>query len=201
MKQRVNVFFALVCLAIGNVAVAADAVAGAPPTRLFAPEVRRVVFLGDSITYVGHYVSDIIAYQRSREPQRPIEFINVGLSSETVSGLSEPGHAGGRFPRPDLHERLARVLAQTKPDLVIACYGMNDGIYLPLGESRFQAFTNGMTRFHNAVEKFGARIIHITPPVFDEMKGGHAGYAAVLDHYSAWLVTQQTKGWRVMAGD
>jgi len=33
------------------------------------------------------------------------EILNLGLPSETVSGLSEPNHAGGAFPRPDLHER------------------------------------------------------------------------------------------------
>lgn len=169
-----------------------------PAAEIFPVPVKRVVFLGDSITYGGYYVSDIIAYQRSREPKRAIEFINVGLSSENTSGLSEPGHAGGKFPRPDLHERLARVLQKTKPDLVIACYGMNDGIYLPFNLARFQAFTNGMTWFHETVEKSGAKIIHATPPVFDEAKGGHAGYAQVLDKYSEWLVTQRTNGWRVV---
>src|SRR5258708_23755619 len=89
------------------------------------PGVKRVLFLGDSITYGGHYVCDVEAYFVTRYPERKIEFINEGLPSETVSGLSEPGHAGGQFPRPDLHERLARVLAGTKADLVFACYGMN----------------------------------------------------------------------------
>ena len=169
-----------------------------PAAEIFPAPVKRVVFLGDSITYGGYYVSDIIAYQRSREPKRQIEFINVGLSSENTSGLSEPGHAGGKFPRPDLHERLARVLVKTKPDLVIACYGMNDGIFLPFDAARFQAFTNGMMWFHETVEKSGAKIIHVTPPVFDEVKRGHAGYAEVLDTFSEWLVTQGTNGWRVI---
>ncbi len=71
-----------------------------------------------------------------QHPDRHMQLINVGLPSETVSGLSEPGHAGGQFPRPDLHERLQRVLEQTKPELVVACYGMNDGIYYPLGDDR-----------------------------------------------------------------
>ena len=170
-----------------------------PAAELFPATVKRVVFLGDSITYGGDYVSDIVAYQRSREPKRNIEFINVGLPSETVSGLSEPSHLiRYKFSRPDLHERLGRVLAQTKPDLVLACYGMNDGIYLPFDEARFKAFRDGIIWLHEAVEKSGAQIIHVTPPVFDETKGGHAGYAAVLDNYSAWLISQRTNGWRVI---
>src|SRR5262245_13658459 len=99
---------------------------------------RRVVFLGDSITYSGQYIDYLEAYAVTRSPERHLEFINLGLPSETVSGLSEPGHAGGSFPRPDLHERLARVLALTQPDVVVACYGMNDGIYYPFAEERFE---------------------------------------------------------------
>ena len=159
--------------------------------------VRRVVFLGDSITYAGQYVTDVAAYEHARWPGRPLEFINIGLPSETVSGLSEPGHAGGKFPRPDLHERLARALARTKPDLVIACYGMNDGIYLPFDEGRFKAFQDGINWLHAQVERSGAKIIHVTPPVIDEAKGGHPGYAAVLDHYADWLIARRTNGWDV----
>ena len=170
----------------------------AEPASLFPAGVKRVVFLGDSITYAGQYVEDIAAYQRARFPDRPVEIINVGLPSETVSGLSEPGHADGKFPRPDLHERLARVLAKTRPDLVFACYGMNDGIYLPLNAARFQAYRDGIEWLHALVTQAGAVIIHVTPPVFDEVKGGHAGYEAVLTEYSAWLVSQRTNGWDVI---
>ena len=90
----------------------------------FWPGFKRVVFLGDSITYSGQYLEYLEAYAASRFPDRSIEFLNLGLPSETVSGLSEPGHAGGAFPRPDLHERLGQVLAQTKPDLIVVRYGM-----------------------------------------------------------------------------
>jgi lysophospholipase L1-like esterase len=103
------------------------------------PDARRIVFLGDSITYSGLYVDYIEAVLLTQFPNRDIELINIGLPSETVSGLSEPGHAGGAFPRPNLHERLDRVLQKLKPDLVLACYGMNDGIYYPFGEERFAA--------------------------------------------------------------
>lgn len=160
---------------------------------------HRVVFLGDSITHSGAYIVTLEAYFLTRHPSPRIEFLNLGLSSETVSGLSEPGHAGGKFPRPDLHERLGRVLAETKPDLVFACYGMNDGIYLPLESGRFAAFQRGMRRLHDEVVRRGAGIIHLTPPVFDEARGKGPGYAAVLDRYSEWLLAQQRDaGWTVV---
>lgn len=160
--------------------------------------VKKILFLGNSITYNGKYIEDIDAYLLARYPQQPFELINVGLPSETVSGLSEEGHAGGRFPRPDLHERLARVLAQTKPDLVFACYGINDGIYQPFDEERFQKFKDGINWLHQMVVQTGAKIVHVTPPIYDELKGGKQGYAFVMDRYADWLITQQkTQDWAV----
>jgi len=160
--------------------------------------VRRVAFLGDSITYAGQYVEIVEAYFTTRFPGRRIEFLNLGLPSETVSGLSEDGHAGGKFPRPDLHERLGRVLEKAKPDLVISCYGMNDGIYLPFSEEWFQKFQDGIKRLREQVTAAGAKIIHVTPPTFDEVKGGHPGYGNTLDHYSDWLLAQRASGWDVV---
>ncbi len=133
------------------------------------PEVKRIIFVGDSITHGGGYITSLEAAIIAQHPERHMELINVGLPSETVSGLSEPGHAGGKFPRPDLHERLTRVLDQTKPNLVVACYGMNDGIYYPFGEDRFAKFKSGIERLHQEVEKRGAKIIHLTPAFFDAL--------------------------------
>ena len=158
-----------------------------------AAKVHKVMFLGNSITYAGGYVEDFEAYYVSRHPKDTIEFIDLGLPSETVSGLSEEGHADGRFPRPDLHERLHRILEKIRPDLVFACYGMNDGIYLPFDVSRFQRFKEGMQWLHDTlVEATGARVIFLTPPVYDEVRGGKSGYAAVLDKYSTWLLGQRS---------
>ena len=179
----------------------------------FLPGVKRVLFLGDSITYAGHYTELFDAFLFTQFPDRHIEVIDCGLPSEIVSGLSEAGHAGGKFPRPDVHERLDRVLATVKPDLVFACYGMNCGIYLPLDEKRFAAYQAGIRKLREKVEKAGAKIIHLTPPVFDPLpiaartksadvvKDGEffEGYNGVLDRYSAWLVEQGKKeGWRVI---
>ena len=128
---------------------------------------QRTLVLGDSITYGGHYVADIEAYLRLHFPDASPQWLNLGLPSETVSGLSEPGHAGGAFPRPDLHERLDRTLEAIQPEIVLACYGLNCGIYHPYHETRFEAFKVGMRRLHERVEATGAHIIHVTPPVFD----------------------------------
>ncbi|HAZ65929.1 MAG TPA: G-D-S-L family lipolytic protein, partial [Opitutae bacterium] len=94
-------------------------------------EEPRVVILGDSITYDGRWVARVESALRSTSTYTNATILNLGLPSETASGLSEPGHAGGTFPRPCIHDRLGAVLTQTKPTLVIACYGMNDGIYQP----------------------------------------------------------------------
>ncbi len=52
---------------------------------------------------------------------------------------------------------------------------------------------------HDQVTNAGAIIIHVTPPTFDEVKGGHAGYSAVLGKYSEWLVSQRkAAGWDVV---
>lgn len=184
-------------------------------TSLFAaPPVapgKRILIIGDSITQGATYVACIDAAMILANPETKYDLISAGLSSETVSGLSEPGHAGGAFPRPDLHERLDRVLAKTKPDLVLACYGMNDGVYMPLEESRFKAFRDGMTKLHDKVTATGAKIIHLTPPVFDpeaipqkvDMSGepgkNYAKYNEVLDRYSEWLIEQRKQqGWDVI---
>jgi len=177
----------------------------------FLPGVKRLVVLGDSITHGGQYVDDLDLYLFARFPQRKFAVINVGLPSETLSGLSEDGHAGGKFPRPDLHERLDRVLPKTEPDLVLACYGMNDGIYLPLEEGRFAQYREGTLRLRAKVAAIGAQIIHVTPPTFHHLDArpkpgpdGKApasmlgGYNEVLDRYSAWLLEQRAQGWRVI---
>lgn len=175
-------------------------------------EYRRVVFLGDSITYAGQYVEFVEAALRLKNPGMTTEFLDIGLPSETVSGLSEPGHAGGAFPRPTLHERLDRVLAKAKPDLVVACYGMNDGIYYPLGEDRFAAYRKGIELLRSKAKAAGADILHLTPPVFDaepikartlpagldEYKQPYVGYDEVLARYAAWLMERKADGWAVI---
>jgi lysophospholipase L1-like esterase len=123
---------------------------------------ERWLFLGDSITQAGHYVDSVETWFLLNETNAP-DMICLGLSSETVSGLSEPDHP---FPRPCVHTRLERVLQRVKPDRVFACYGMNCAIYHPFSEERFRAYQEGINRLVAEVQAAGADIILLTPPPY-----------------------------------
>jgi lysophospholipase L1-like esterase len=210
-------FFQNLTLRVGYFLVAATAVANssaADPVAEPKPEngLRRLVFLGDSITHSGQYIAMFETARLLVDRTIKVEAISIGLSSETVSGLSEEGHAGGKFPRPDLHERLDRVLSATKPFGIIACYGMNDGIYHPFSEDRFAAYRRGIEKLREKAVAAGVQIAHLTPPVFDPepirertLPAGEAaypkpyvGYDEVLSKYSEWLVAQRKAGWKVI---
>jgi len=124
---------------------------------------KRVLILGDSITASGQYTAYLESYFATRWPDRGIELINLGLPSETISGRSEPSHP---WPRPNVHERLERAL-RIKPDVVIACYGMNDGIYHPFSEDRFNGFKEGIEHLIADCKRRSIPLILVTPPPFD----------------------------------
>ncbi|MFM7181375.1 MAG: GDSL-type esterase/lipase family protein [Verrucomicrobiales bacterium] len=159
----------------------------------------RVLFLGDSITQAGGWTVEVEAALRADPKFRAAEIVNMGLGSETVSGLSEPGHAGGSFPRPCLHERLGRILALYRPTHIIACYGMNDGIYLPLDVARMKAYSEGMEKLATAATEAGATLVLATPPPFriDNADTDKHGYDSVLDAQAEWLIAQRKRGWKV----
>ncbi|MCH2207156.1 MAG: GDSL-type esterase/lipase family protein [Lentisphaerales bacterium] len=123
---------------------------------------KKVLFLGDSITNNGLYVSYI--ENGFFHKQLNVDVISIGLSSETASGLSEKEHP---FPRPCIHSRLDKALKMIKPDIVVACYGMNDGIYHPLNRSRTLAYQIGVKQLLDKAKRAGAQVILMTPPPFD----------------------------------
>lgn len=166
----------------------------------------RIVFLGDSITHYGYYVSIFEAHLLACAELDDMEVINLGLPSETCNGLSEPAHP---FPRPNVHDRIADNLSKTRPQVVVACYGMNDGIYYPFSVERFRTFQVGLTELVSKVREAGARIVLITPPPFDplpmRLKGTllpaearefsweavYENYDDVLRTYSDWVMSQR----------
>lgn len=157
---------------------------------------RRVVFLGDSITQAGGYVGLVDYYLEKLHPDKDFDVLGLGLASETLSGLSEEGHAGGKFPRPCLFERIGRVLEKAKPEVVFACYGMNDGIYQPLDKERFAAFQKGVTKLIDQCQAAGVKqIFLITPPIYDHTpRAGEVDYNRVLAEYARWEQTLKVPG-------
>ena len=99
--------------------------AGAQEPKAEKSHTKTILFLGDSITAAGGYVRIIEAELAKQPPPNSWKVINRGKGSETVSDLSEAYHPGRR---PCLFTRLDKELADAKPDWVVACYGINDGI-------------------------------------------------------------------------
>lgn len=158
---------------------------------------NRVLILGDSITQNGLWVSFLEHFARTAQPSKSVDIISIGLASETVSGVSEPGHAGGAFPRPCVHERLGRALNAAKPSTVIACYGMNDGGYLPYSKQTLEKFQRGMFQLVSTCRNAGARVLLITPPAFDYSRAPKnsspppdPSYNDTLRRFSALLVKE-----------
>ncbi|GAB4147535.1 MAG: hypothetical protein Tsb009_20790 [Planctomycetaceae bacterium] len=174
----------------------------------FPLKAKRILFIGDSITHAGRYIAWIDLQLRLQGVKPLPEIINIGLGSETCSGLSEPDHP---FPRPDVHERLDRALAELKPDVVVSCYGMNDGIYHPFSEKRFKAYQDGVNRIIQKVHKAGAKLVLMAPPPFDPVplrgKGKlkpagekkyayfsiYENYDDVLARYGKWIMQQKDR--------
>jgi lysophospholipase L1-like esterase len=134
----------------------------AAEAQVLQPAPQSLLFLGDSITQGGGYVRGIEAGLAQQDPGNPPRVINHGRSSETVSDLSEAYHPGRR---PCLLARLDAELA-AKPDWVVACYGINDGIYHPFNEMRFAAYQAGIRALIRKVQAAGARVVLLTPPPY-----------------------------------
>ena len=120
-----------------------------------------ILFLGDSITAQGGYIRAIdAALKKEKDPPK---IVCRGKNSETVSGLSEAYHPG---VRPCLFARLDKELTRAKPDWVVACYGINCGIYHPFDEKRFEAYKAGINRLIKEVHASGSHLILLTPPPY-----------------------------------
>ena len=174
----------------------------------FPLKAKRILFLGDSITAAGEYVYMIDMQLRLQSTSSAPVIVNAGLPSENVTGLSEPDHP---FPRPNVHERLDRALNIFKPDVVVACYGMNDGIYYPFSEERFQKYQAGINQLIEKVHAANAKLVLLTPPPFDAaplkaagklLPAGaekyawfavYEGYDEVIQKYGKWILEQKDR--------
>ncbi|HEV7925473.1 MAG TPA: SGNH/GDSL hydrolase family protein [Verrucomicrobiae bacterium] len=181
---------------------AAEDAAGSARTAEMLRGVHRIVFIGDSITQAGDYVVDCECWLLTHGFQ--VEVLDLGLASETVSDLTVEENAphlkAYGFGRPFLSERLDRVLAASKPDLLFACYGMNDGGSLPADATGTKRFAEAITNLREAASKAGVkRVVICTPPVFDDKGDAHQRFHDEnLARYTAWLLSKRAKGWDVV---
>lgn len=206
--MRFSVMIATLIAAVLVASLSAQSAADAG--RFFLKDGQQVVFLGDSNTAAGGYIEFLDGYLFSHFPKAHFDLVNLGLPSETVSGLSEADHP---YPRPDVHERLERVFAKTKPNVVVVCYGMNDGIYHPFSEERFARYKQGIESVLAAIRKAGAKPVLMTPPPFDPVPLGDRtlpinapdpdrygylrpfhDYDEVMKRYADWILTFRKKG-------
>ena len=125
--------------------------------------------------------------------------------SETAADLSPAENLAHLkqfgFGRPFIaSERLARVLAATKPDLLFACYGMNDGSSLPPDASGTKRFAEAMTRLRETSIQAGVkRVVLCTPPVQDAKgEAREKFHDENLSCYTAWLLSKRADGWDVV---
>jgi len=87
-----------------------------------------------------------------------------------------------------------------KPEVVFACYGINDGIYQPLDEARFKAFQDGVNKLLDQCQAAGVKQVYlVTPPIYDATtKQGEFNYDSVMTAYAGWEMQLKRPGLTVI---
>ena len=165
----------------------------------------KIAFFGDSITQEGRYITAMSDYFNRHMSEKGLELINLGLSGETISGLSE----NPAEPRPCVFDRANKLMKENKPDWIIVCYGMNDGGFSPFSEDRLDAYKKGIYSMIELAKAHNAGVILVTPTPFDAYSsrvvvnripvsadndffdGQHPyeGYNDVLKKYRDWILS------------
>ena len=166
--------------------------------------IQRIVFLGDSITEAGGYVTDVECWLISQGHR--VEVLDIGLSSETATELTpaenSPHKNAYGFPRPFVGDRLDRALALTRPDLLFVCYGMNDASALPEGPEGLDRYAKAINRLREAALHAGAkRVVFCTAPVHDPIHPiapEQNPHERNLVAYRDWLLSERADGWDVV---
>jgi glucose/arabinose dehydrogenase len=123
-------------LAIGGVLVVAAAAVGlwlylrsGPPPLLTLNRGDRVVILGNTFAERMQYFGHFETLLHSRFPDHELVVRNLGYSGDEITNLT----------RPTSFEKHGHSLADHRPNVVIACFGLNESFAGPGGVSRFEA--------------------------------------------------------------
>lgn len=148
-----------------------------------------VVFLGDSITQNGRYLSYLRAFYLTRFPHCRIQFVNAGIAGDTAARA---------------RRRLAWDVFPHHPTAVSLLFGMNDvqrGLYAPgaaqpdLADARSDALSAYRWNMEILARQLAVhsapRLIFVTPTPYDDGAAfatvNHAGFNAALADGSASL--------------
>ena len=151
----------------------------------------RILVLGDSISEAGGYLSDIRYYLAKRYPGKVVDFTNIGLSSEGISGYSpyERHEKIYGFPNPWILSRLDAALRKLKPEVVVMMYGMNDSYEEVYAQGEFPMYKNGFERVLIACREKGVKkFIILTPTPYGDFAAPKEKY---LTDYSEWLLSRK----------
>jgi lysophospholipase L1-like esterase len=128
-----------------------------------------VAYVGDSITHGGTYHSIVTLFYATRFPDRPIRFYNEGIGGDRASGIMS-----------DEHYRLNADILGHKPTAASIMLGMNDVNRTDYGAGKtgpefeqkhahyLELYHENMQKLIEALQKSGARLILITPSIYDE---------------------------------
>ncbi len=167
----------------------------------WSPEGKRIVFVGDSITQSRHYVIDIKCWLLVNGIKADV--ISLGLASETATELTKEENAehlqAHGFGYPWIGVRFPRILAETNPNMLVICYGMNDSGGLPEGKPGTERYGEAITKLRQEALDAGVeRVLVCTPPIFDNRKPNEPNIRdAKLASYTKWLLEQRKNGWEV----
>jgi lysophospholipase L1-like esterase len=145
-KKPLCLFAVLACL-IGFVN---RAQAQTPTLELKAGD--RVVFLGDSITEQRLYTRFVQQYVYCRYPELDIKFYNSGWSGNAAT---------------DGAIRTIGDVLPHNPTLVLICFGMNDGMYVPVTPAILDRYRNGMEGILRILKAKQVRAVILSPGCVD----------------------------------
>ena len=114
----------------------------------------RVVFLGDSITAGQTYTHLFMNFVTMRQPGVDIAFVrNAGVNGDTAPGGLN---------------RLEKDVLAFKPNVVMICYGMNNGRPTPPpGKTVDDVFLDAMSKLVATLKAANVRVVLLTPGCID----------------------------------
>ena len=128
-----------------------------------------VCYVGDSITHGGTYHQVIDLFYATRFPERPLQTWNCGIGGDRASGIMS-----------DEKFRLNTDILGHHPTVATIMLGMNDVGRTDYGADKtgpeveqrrrasLETYNAAMKKLIEAIEKSGARVILVTPSIYDE---------------------------------